>query len=182
MTEQRLEFGPSISGLLIDTLGSEVTPELKASLRAEGLDLDRPLLPAYPAALYVKCLRIVARALWPTETEDDALRHFGGHAVEGLNSNFLGRALVTLMRVIGLRRAVLRLDRAFRNSNNYTKVDVRELTLTSVEFIFNTVMGTPTYFEGVFLTMVPILGGREPRVEHGPLEGERHRYVLSWTA
>lgn len=180
MREQRLEFGPSVKGLLIDTLGKELPPTVIATLRSEGLDVEKPLLPAYPADVYVRCLKHVARGLWPELTEAEGLQRLGERAVLGLNSNFLGKALVTLMRTIGLRRAVLRIDRAFRNSNNYTRVEAKALSPTSVEFIFNTTGGMPTYFEGVFVAIVPVLGGREARVTHGPLDGERHRYELSW--
>lgn len=180
-TEQRLEFGPSLSGLFIDTLGKDLTPSIRAELKAAGLDLDRPLLPAYPAKVFESSLRVVARGLFPELSEDEALRRLGHRAVDGLNTNFLGRAVLLVAKTVGLRRVVLRIDRVFRNSNNYTRVETVERSPTSVEFVFNTVNGTPTYFEGVLCAAVALCGGREPRVEHQPLDGERHRFVLSWT-
>lgn len=181
MTEERLEFGPAISGLFIDTLGKEITPSIRAALKAEGVDLDKPLLPAYPAKTFEKSVRIVSRSLYASLPEDEALRLLGRRAVEGLNTNFLGRALVMVARTMGLRRTMLRVDRAFRNSNNYMRVEPRELSPTSTEFTFNTVNGTPTYFEGVFLAVIEMFGGRDARVQVEQLDGERHRFVLNWS-
>lgn len=180
MSAERLEFGPSVRGLFIDTFGATLTVELKGAMRAQGLDLDRPLQPSYPAASYVACVRLMARALSPELTEDDALRVMGGRAVEGLSSNFLGRSLLSVVRAMGLRRTLLHTERAFRNSNNYTRVEAQVMSPTSVELTFNTVMGLPTYIEGVLLAAPKLLGGREPRVESTPLDGERHRFVLHW--
>lgn len=180
MSEERLEFGPSVHGLFIDTFGGALTPELRDALRAEGLDVDRPLKPSYPVAVYVRCVRLMARALSPELSEDDALRVMGGRAVEGLGSNFLGRSLLSVVRTMGLRRTLLHAERAFRNSNNYTRVTPRVLNPTAVELIFNTVVGIPTYVEGVLLAGATLLGGREPRVESAPLDGERHRFALHW--
>lgn len=180
-TEQRLEFGPAMSGLFIDTLGKELTPQIRAALKLEGLDLDKPLLPAYPPRVFEKALRIVARGLYPQHSEEDGLKQLGRRAVEGLNTNFLGRAVVLAAKAVGLRRVILRVDRAFRNSNNYMRVEPRELSPTSAEFTFNTVNGTPSYFEGVFAAVVDLCGGREPRVQQEALDGERHRFVLSWS-
>lgn len=180
MSAERLEFGPSVHGLFIDTFGAALTPELKVAMRAHGLDLDRPLRPSYPAASYVACVRLMARALSPELPEPDALRVMGGRAVEGLGSNFLGRSLLSVLRAMGLRRSLLHAERAFRNSNNYTRVEAQVLSPTAVELTFNTVQGMPTYVEGVLLAIAQVLGGREPRVESNPLDGERHRFVLHW--
>ncbi|PZR16734.1 MAG: hypothetical protein DI536_06155 [Archangium gephyra] len=180
-TEQRLEFGPAMSGLFIDTLGKALTPELRASLKTEGVDLDKPLLPAYPARVFERAVRVVARGLYADRSEDEGLRLLGRRAVEGLNTNFLGRAVLLAAKALGLRRVILRIDRTFRNSNNYMRVDARELSPTSAEFIFNTVNGMPTYFAGVLSAVVEVFGARDGQVTHEPLDGERHRFVLSWT-
>lgn len=169
-----------MSGLFNDTLGKELTPQIRAALKAEGVDLDK-LLPAYPASAFEKSLRIVARGLYAESSEDDALRMLGRRAVEGLNTNFLGRAVLLAAKAVGLRRVILRVDRAFRNSNNYIRVEARELSPTSAEFTFNTVNGTPTYFAGVLEAVVDVFGAHHARVQVEPLDGERHRFVLSWT-
>ncbi|MGV3622260.1 MAG: DUF2378 family protein [Archangium sp.] len=180
-TEQRLEFGPAMSGLFIDTLGKELTPAIRAQLKANGVDLDKPLLPAYPAAVFEKSARIVARGLYPDRSEDEALRMLGRRAVEGLNTNFLGRAVLLAAKAVGLRRVILRIDRTFRNSNNYMRVETRELSPTSAEFVFNTVNDMPTYFEGVLTAVVEVFGARDGQVQREVLDGERHCFVLSWS-
>jgi uncharacterized protein (TIGR02265 family) len=180
MSEERLEFGPSLRGLFIDALGPELTDAMKADLRAAGLNVDAPLLPAYPAATFAKCVRVVARGLKPDLSEDDALRSMGRRAVDGLSTNFIGRALLSVVRLLGIRRTLLRMERAFRNSNNYTRIETQQLTPTSMELTFNTVIGIPAYFEGVMSAVGEALGGSATQVESSPLDGERHRFVVHW--
>ena len=180
MTEERVEFGASVHGLFIDTYGASLTPELKAAMRAEGIDFDQPLRSSYAAEPYVRCVRLLARALTPALAEDDALRELGAGAFNGLNSTFLGRSVLSVLKPLGLRRSLLHTERAFRNGNNYTRVEGQVLNPTAVELTFNTVMGIPTYVEGVLLAAATALGGREPRVESTPLDGERHRFALHW--
>ena len=180
MPEERLEFGPSVHGLFVDTFGSALTPEIRAALCAQGIDLSQPLSPAYPAARYVACVKVVARGLRPDLPEDEALKAMAARAVNGLTSNFLGRALLSAVRTLGLRRALLGAERAFRNSNNYTRIEATLLAPTSVELVFNTVMGIPSYVEGVLVAATELLGGRDPQVESTPLDGEKHRFVLHW--
>lgn len=105
----------------------------------------------------------------------------GRRAVEGLNTNFLGRAVLLAAKAVGLRRVILRIDRTFRNSNNYMRVETRALSPTSAEFVFNTVNDMPTYFEGVLTAVVEVFGARDGQGQREVLDGECHRFVLSWS-
>ena len=46
---ERLNFPNSIEAVVNHVLKGKLTPRLKELLRGEGVDLDRPLRPAYPA-------------------------------------------------------------------------------------------------------------------------------------
>ena len=58
MAQERLMFAHAVEALFGRALRGQVTERLKARLRQAGLDLDRPLLPAYPIAVWIAALEI----------------------------------------------------------------------------------------------------------------------------
>ena len=180
MPEKRWEFGPSVHGLFVEVLGEDLGPWRRDRLRELGLDLDRPLLPAYPAEQYVACLRFVARELAPEVDEEEALRRLGRRAVLGLRRSMLGKPVISLFSMLGIRRTLRSLSPAYRTANNYIQVRVRELGPRCLEIEFSTVTGIPSFFEGTFLSGVEMLGGREVRVESRSEADERWTYRITW--
>jgi hypothetical protein len=61
--EERLVFTPAMEALFVRALGRMVTPDLVSSLRELGIDLEKPLLPAYPFSQWVRALELSAAAL-----------------------------------------------------------------------------------------------------------------------
>jgi hypothetical protein len=106
---ERLVYASVVEGLLRHGLQGQLTPRLKERLRQIGVDVDRPLLPAYPVPLWFYCLRAIVDEVYPGQPLEPAFRDLGTRMTEGYGRTVLGRALYMLARLQGPRRMVLRL-------------------------------------------------------------------------
>ena len=180
--EGHLEFQNTIEGVLIRTLGAKLTPELKAKLREAGLDLDKKLLPAYPAVDFHRWVAMASEYVYPNVTSNEAVRLFGRQSLVGLGETMIGKAMKLSLTLIGPRRALQRAGRSFRSNNNYIVVDARELTPTSMELVFNEVYNLPSYYQGVLEGACMLIGAKQCTVRLDSMLGNGARFVAEWQA
>ncbi|MBX5480578.1 MAG: DUF2378 family protein [Myxococcaceae bacterium] len=160
----QLEFARSIEGTFLKGLGPDLTPEVKDKLRAAGLDLDRTLLPAYPAEEFHRWVRLAAAEVFPDVPEEEACRHIGFRTIAGLEDTVIGRALAAGLKLMGPKRSLQRLDRIFRNNNNYQQATLTELGERSVRVGLSNVFELPSFYQGVFEAAMKVTGAKQPRV------------------
>ena len=164
MSSEHIEFSQSVEGLFIKGLGPMLTPTIKSSLRATGLDLDKPLRPGYPATDFHKWIEQVSVAIYPDLPRDEAVRRIGHRAVSGLEEGMIGKALSAGLKLIGPRRSLQRVERIFKNNNNYQQATLVELGERDARVKLNEVYGLPTYYQGLFEAAVTAIGAKEPKV------------------
>ena len=58
---ERLEFSHVVDGPFFRGLDAKSNPALMSKIKAVGIDLSRPLEPAYPAELVAKCIERMQR-------------------------------------------------------------------------------------------------------------------------
>ncbi|MGA9521718.1 MAG: DUF2378 family protein [Myxococcaceae bacterium] len=181
-TSEQLEFARSIEGTFIKALGPDLTPELKARLRSEGLDLDRPLLPAYSPEDYHRWIKVAAQELYVYDSSTEACRKLGFRSVAGLEDTMMGKALAAGLKLIGPMRSLQRIDRLVRHNNNYMLATVSDLNISGGRVHLSHVYGVPSYYAGFFEAAVKVSGGRNPRVTTLPAPPPGALYQLEWTA
>ncbi len=178
MAEQ-VVFEQTIEGLFVRALGERLTPPIRARLKAIGLDLDKRLMPAYPFDVWMQSLRVVAESLFPHEKLEDALFHVGEMLITGYQQTFMGRAILSSIRVLGPRRTLMRSTKNFRSGNNYTETKVTEITPTCIELWMNEVGPYPTFTAGILHAAMAATGAR-PTVEMSGHDGHGCTYRVSW--
>lgn len=179
---EQIEFSRSVEALFIKALGPDISAPIKAALKEAGLDLDRPLLPGYPARQFHKWVQIVATMLFPNLVPSEALRQIGQRATRGNEETVIGRAIVAALKLIGPKRTLQRLDRIFRNNNNYQNVAVSELTELSATVTIGQVFSIPTYYQGLLETGVQYTGALNPRVTLVSYENDIATIHMTWDA
>lgn len=179
--EQRIVYSQVVEGLLEHGLHGRVTLRLKARLKQAGLDLDRPLLPAYPVTLWKGCLAIIAEEAYPGVPREQAFRQLAEAHVAGYGRTLLGRAAFGVMRLLGPRRLVLRLPQTMRANDNYTEAELVERGPTTYEMWMNSVLDAPGYAEALFEALLRIGGAEAPRVTRTDVTAESSTYLLTWT-
>ena len=151
--------------------------EFDRELKALGIDASRPKELNLDA--WLKLLKASARRLSPGRSEADALEDVGREMLRGYIDGLVGKALFMVLRLVGPRRAMLRMAENFQTADSITSVTARELTATSVELEFRPSFGIPTYTSGVLLEAMGLLRAKDPKVEFRELT-EVTQFSVSW--
>ncbi|MDP1917462.1 MAG: DUF2378 family protein [Myxococcales bacterium] len=180
--EEQLVFGPTLEGLFMRGLAGKLSPGLIQQLRALGLDLEKPLRPAYPRAVVNAAVTLTAKTLYPSVALDEAFYRVGQHVTSGLRATTLGAATLAIVRLVGPKRTLGRLARTFRSTNNYMNVTLRELTPTSWELDLEPSNDYPSYMQAVLEDMLNVAGAEQLKVEVAVHDKARAlcTYRISW--
>jgi uncharacterized protein (TIGR02265 family) len=146
MAEPHLIFNHTLEGLVLRGLPGGASPELKAKLRAIGVDLDKPLLPAYSRETWARCIELAAEAAYPGEPHEQAWQKLGERMVEGYQETFIGRAMFATLRLLGPRRMLARSQKNFRSGNNYSEVRTTDVSPNQMDVWMNEVQDVLRHF------------------------------------
>ena len=177
---ERLVYASVVEGLLRHAVPSPLPLTLKERLRHIGVDVDRPLLPAYPVGMWLHCLRAVAEALYPDEPPERALRALAGRHADGYGHTVVGHALYAVARLMGPRRLVHRLPQLLASGDNYTRAELLERGPAHYELRMNSEVDVPGYAEGLMEALLGLSGARTPHVQELERGGGHTRFALRW--
>ncbi len=163
MVAEKLWFSHSVEGLFVRGLGPRLTPALRAKVLAQGIDLDR-LKPGYPIEDIVAVCRALLPSLWPTLSEAEGFQLLGNALLQGYSQTLLGTAMVQMMKLIGPRRSLERMQKNFRTGGNYIETRFTALGPTSVELWLSDVTGVPTFWAGMVEEGARMTGTKNIRV------------------
>lgn len=180
-TTEDIVFDNTVDGLFRRGLGRQMTPRCKERLKAAGLDLDQKLRPSYPRLQYYEFVNIAAEELYPNLSRDAAHYELGKQFIAGFQETLLGKAVVSLVRLLGPRKTLAKMSQNMQSSNNYMKTSLRELGPGDCEITLSQVSGAPRYFEGVLLRAVELSGGENAHVKPTRAEGPSYVYRCTWT-
>lgn len=178
--EKEFVFQQAVEGLFKVGLRSHRTPELEQRLRQVGLDLARPLLPAYPRPVWNQLLRVTAETLWPASSQDVAYRALGRQMILGYMETLVGRALTSLVRMLGPRRMLDRMERNLRSGCNYNLTRVTEVGPAEVLFWVNEPLIPPAYLQGLLEAALEQTGVHALHVEPTVQDAEGCTYRIRW--
>jgi uncharacterized protein (TIGR02265 family) len=180
MEQGRLMFSHAVEALFQRAFRGQVTERCKARLRLAGLDLDRPLLPAYPIAVWIAALEITVSELLPELEREDAYREMGARLLRGYVHTFMGRANFSLLRLLGPVRALERLSAHLRANNNFQETRLTQLGPSEWELWINTSVSEPAYYEGLLQAALEEVGVSHPRVGAGVRTDDGCTYRVTW--
>jgi uncharacterized protein (TIGR02265 family) len=180
--EEQLVFGPTVEGLFVRGLKPKLSPTTIADLRRASVDVEKPILPAYSRQVISEAVGLAARALYPDADPAEAWYRIGKHVALGVRGMPLGGAALALMRVLGPRRAMGRMARTFRSTNNYMAVRLRELAPNRYELDLEPSNEQPRYMQAVIEDLLEAAGAQELRVEIALHDRARElaTYRISW--
>jgi len=179
-TQRRLVFEHTVEGLFRFSLRSRLSSQAWNGLRAVGIDLSKPLLPAYSDETWKRALELTVADLYPLLPREEGWRRLGREVVNGMVHTVLGRAMVGVARLLGPLRSLRRLNNTLRSADNYVESRLTELSPTSCEVWINEVMGQPSYYQGILEACIALAGGQRARVRVVAREGTGARLHVEW--
>ncbi len=179
---QQVIFAGAVEGLFIKGLGARVTPELSAALKDVGLDLSRPLLPAYPRSVWNSAIALAAAQVWPKLDVAEAHVLLGRAIIDGFGQTMLGRALAGITRVLGPMRTLGRMRQNLHTGCNYNEISLTPETPTQVRFWINEPFVHPGYVQGLLQGALLISGARNGTVEVVSRDEQGATYQVRWDA
>ncbi|MDY7229235.1 DUF2378 family protein [Hyalangium rubrum] len=180
MADEPLVFEQTVEALFVRALGRRLTPECKSRLRQAGLDVDQKLKPAYSFTSWMTFVCIAAQELYPGLPVEEGAFKLGEAYIDGFRETMLGRAVLSLLRVLGPRRTLARATQNFRAGNNFTECRLKELGPTQFELWMNDVGSSPAFTAGIIHAGLRVAGAQDIRVEPSGYAGDACTYQLSW--
>ena len=176
---EKLIFDHTVESLL-RALERPISPEQVKGLDALGIDLSKPLLPAYPIEVYSALIGFIGRQRFPGLPSEEADFEVGrAFIVAYTTQTMMGKALKGLLRVIGPHRAIERMSRTYRSANNYTETQLQQLGPTSYALWFNFVLRAG-YFRGMVYETLTLCGVKQLEVKTLVSENKEATFHVSW--
>lgn len=126
MPQQRRVYAAWFEGLFVRALGHRLTPVLIDELRACGLDLEKPLVAAYPAEVRQQGVRLLREHLFTGLSDDAAYFALGRAAVDGFLQTFVGHSFAFVVRFLGPRAMFKRVGTVMLSASNYVSASAIE--------------------------------------------------------
>jgi uncharacterized protein (TIGR02265 family) len=174
-------FTQTVEGLF-RALGGLLDEPAKAKFRALGVDPDQRLMPAYPLALWVQMVELAAEIHAPQAPFEQAVEQLGRRFVNGYAQTLVGKALFTMMRILGPRRTLERMAKNFSTGANYAKTSLQETSVGVFELSLNRVTWPPWYC-GMISAGLEAAGAKKVSVEVLEHQGRSQpaRFKVWWT-
>ena len=170
----------TVEGLFYKALRSRITPAVAERLKALGIDLNgKPK--SVPHEQWKKALTLAATELFEGSL-DERYRQLGRAVLQRYEETLMGKPVVGLMRLLGPKRILNRINSTLRSGNNYIEAKLVEVGDRLHEGEINECNGNPNYVAGVIEQGLMISGAKDPKVVVKDFDGHRAKFVISWSA
>lgn len=175
----RYVFGVAVEALFLKALDGRVDAACRAALRDAGIDLDEPVLAAYPAEVFHRGVAIAAAAVHPGRAPEHAQFEVGRAHIDGFVSTYPGRMMLALARQLEPRTILEYTATFIRLGNNFTESRSRATGERRIELWLNHVYGVPHWYRGIVQRGLELSGIRGVAVDHAGGD-ESATFVISW--
>ena len=181
MSDPRVFFGHTVAAMFMEAFPPAEYPGLTERFAVLGLDVTRPLAPAYEYATWRALLEAQREVVFPKATPEKAAWEQGARYVAAyFDRTAIGKPLKVLLRVIGPRRTLDRMTRNFRSGNNFSEVSVVATGPRSATLQVNDVFSARAeYIVGMMEHALSMLGTKATVriVKH---EGDAAEFAATW--
>ena len=177
-TGEKLVWGHTVEGL-VRCGKPRATSKWVERLRSAGLDIEKPVAAVYTRDQWSSFLKISAEELFegPMELR---LEELGNSFIDEYAKTFLGSAVATVIRVIGMKRAIERMTKSLRSGNNYSETKATFTGPRRAEFWLNDCLGMPTYICGALAAILRRTGTESVRVTTMSMTGVEVILEITW--
>ena len=170
-------YDHTVDGLFFKALRERITPPVAAKLKDLGIDLDgKPK--SVPHAQWIQALQVAATLF--EGTEDERYRALGRSVLLRYEDTVMGKAVVAVMRLMGPRRILARINTSLRSGNNYIHATLAPTGPTTWEGSINECNGYPQYIVGVIEQGLIIAGAKEVNITVSDFDGHAAKFSITW--
>src|SRR5687767_9369501 len=126
MPDEKVVYKDAVTNLL-DAFRARIGPRIRERLRVEAGIEETALKPRYPLELHDAAVKILSEELFPGRPFDEATYEVGRGMLSHYGRGVLGRALFSLIRLVGPMRMLKRVPEYYKMSNNYADVKIEVL-------------------------------------------------------
>lgn len=178
MGESRVVFGHTMEALL-ERCARDLPPDGWTALGRLGIERTRRL-PAYDFGAWCEAVALLAKALHPGLEPGDAEFQLGNDFIERYAESFIGRALFSVLKLLGPRRVLGRMARSFRTGTNFTQVELTEETASSALMRIGAIEPRARFTHGLLTRGLMLAGIPTVRVQLEGIDGETATFRVSW--
>ena len=121
-----------------------------------------------------------ARELWPQLPPERAAFELGRCVTTGYMQTLMGRSILTMMRVLGPRATLRRMQHHMRTATSYSRVELVEEAPTCVRFWVNEPELDPAIAQGLLQAVMQCAGARDSQVQVVSRDAQGCTYRVSW--
>jgi uncharacterized protein (TIGR02265 family) len=154
-------------------------PEVVAALQALGIDPRKPR--DLPQATWYRMMELSAVWIRVGRPREENLELVGREFLRGYGEGLVGRALIIGARLMGPRRALLRMAESFKSGDTSTTIVATEPGPQMVDILVTPDGGVPEYFRGLFSELLVQIGVVANQVEFRPSPYGGRVFRVSWT-
>jgi len=173
LRKEPVAFDQLMEGLVRHAMKDRLDGEARRRLREVGVDVDRPLLSAYPLSALMGTLKICAEVRYPDLPREESRYQLGIKALEGFGSTSMGKALFGMARMWGARRMLSHMTRVLQTGVNHARARAQELPGGDVEVTvevlpeYKAAIGPvpgldPFFIRGIIAQLVEVCGASVP--------------------
>lgn len=173
LRKEPVAFDQLMEGLLLHAMKDRLDGDARRKLIALGVDVDRPLLSAYPLMTLLGTLKLCAEVRYPDLPREEARFQLGMKALEGFGATSMGKALFGMARMWGAKRMLNHMTRVLQTGVNHAKARARELpggdmevtveVLPEFHASISPLPGLDPYFvRGIITQLIEVCGTQVP--------------------
>lgn len=179
MSAERLWFSTVVEAIFIKGQGPSLTAPMKAKLKEVGIDVDR-LQPAYPVEVVKRACRVLIAERYANLREEEAFHELGVASLKGYTETLLGKAVLQILKVIGVRRSLLRMHTSMRSGNNYLETFSSVVSPNCVELKFSDVSDIPSFYQGILEEGGRLAHAKNLRITTALSAPPAHTFRIEW--
>ncbi|MBK7861073.1 MAG: DUF2378 family protein [Archangiaceae bacterium] len=180
MADEKLHNRDAVINML-EANRARLGPRIRERLRNEaGID-EAALKPNYSLAEHDAMVKVFAEELYPGRPLEEATFEVGRSLLANYGRGVLGRALFSVIRLVGPIRILKRVPEYYRMTNNFAEVTISVTGPKSYDLEHNEIGGYPHYMRGSMQGSGELIGLTGYSVELLEYDGHRGRFRVSWS-
>ncbi len=100
--------------------------------------------------------------------------------MRGYTETLLGKALMQIMKLIGVRRSLLRTHTSMRSGNNFLETSATVIAGNIIELRFSDVSGMPSFYQGIIEESSRMAHAKNLRVSTVASDPPAHTFRVEW--